>query len=142
MSKANAIFIFDGNKIIQYTKEEKIKNICERYSTKIQKDINSLIFIYGGNQLNLESNFNSISNSIDKGNNEIKILVYKIENNNTNECLCPKCGAKIILNKDKIDDFILFNNNIKEAINGIKIMLDNINNAFNKINEDILNNKI
>lgn len=136
MSKANAIFILDGiNIIIQCTKEEKMKNICQRYSTKIQKNINSLIFMYGGNKLNLESNFYSIANSIDKGNNEVKILVYKIDNNN--ECLCPKCGEKIILNKEKIDDIILSNNNIKEAINGVKIMLDNINNVFNKINEDI-----
>ena len=45
-------FTFNGQKtIIQCDKNEKMKNICNRFSLKIGKEMNSLIFIYNGNSL-------------------------------------------------------------------------------------------
>ena len=82
MEKANAniIFSLDGkNKIIQCSKEDKIEDICRRYANKVNIDINSLIFLYGGNQLKLELSFKDQANSIDNNNNEMRVLVYKIE---------------------------------------------------------------
>ena len=81
-----------------------MKDICQRYSNKINININSLIFLYGGNQLNFNLNFNEQANIIDKEKNEMKVLVYKNENN---EYICPKCGEKIKLNIKEIDDIIL-----------------------------------
>ena len=40
--------------------------------------------------------------------------------------VCPKCGEKIKLNTDKINDIILNNNKIKESINGIKYNIENL----------------
>ena len=47
----------------------------------------------------------------------------KYENDEIN---CPKCGKKIILNKDKINDIIIRDNKIKNNINEIKLILDKI----------------
>ena len=47
MSEAKVIFNFEGvNMTIQCTKEEKMKDICQRYGTKIQRNINTLLFLY------------------------------------------------------------------------------------------------
>ena len=124
MSEANTIFYFEGREvIIQCSKNEKMKDICQRYANKINININSLIFLYGENQLNFNLNFNEQVNIIDKQKNEMKVLVYKNENN---EYICPKCGEKIKLNIKEIDDIILSINNIKDAINGTKSLIENI----------------
>ena len=132
MSEANTIFNYEGREVsIQCSKNEKMKDICQRYSNKINININSLIFLYGGNQLNFNLNFNE--QVIDKEKNEMKVFVYKNENN---EYICPKCGEKIKLNTEKIDDIILSINNIKDTINGTKSLIENIirissNNSMN-----------
>ena len=49
------IFIYDGQNIkIQCNVNQKMKNICINLSNKINTDINSLTFLYGGRILNLE----------------------------------------------------------------------------------------
>ncbi len=53
MTEANVIFNFEGVDVtVQCSKEEQMKDICQKYVNKIDKNINSLIFLYGGNQLN------------------------------------------------------------------------------------------
>ena len=48
MSEALVKFNLEGiNMTIQCTKEEKMNNICQRYITKVQRNINSLLFLYG-----------------------------------------------------------------------------------------------
>ena len=75
MLEANEIFTLEGDDLtIQCTKEEKMKDICQKYSNKVQKNINSLIFLYGGNQLNFNISFRELVK--DEQRNEIKILVY------------------------------------------------------------------
>ena len=120
MSKV--IFNFDGVDVeIQCIKEEKMKEICQRYVNKINKNINTLIFLYGGEQLDFDLSFNEQANMIDKERNIMKVLVYK---NKDNEYICPKCGEKIKLNIK--DDIILSINNINDVINSIKFNIDNI----------------
>ena len=76
MSKAKVIFILDGiNCTIQCTPEDKIKDICSKYSTKLGDNINSLIFLYGGNQMNMELSFKEQANSIDRNNKKMRVLV-------------------------------------------------------------------
>ena len=152
MSKAKVIFILEGTNItIQCSEEDKIKDICQKYVTKIESNINSLLFLYGGNQMNMELKFKEQANSEDIDRKEMKVVVYKKENDDFN---CPYCNKKIKL--EKIDDIILSNNNIKDTINGIKLHLDNIiklssnnnisnqlkniNFLLNAINEDINKN--
>ena len=82
MSKANVVFTLEGaNLTIQCSKSEKMRDICERFATKSEKNINSLIFLYGGGQLNLNLTFEGHANSMDKANNEMKVLVYPNEVN-------------------------------------------------------------
>ena len=93
MSNASVIFSFEGKDIlIQCSKEDKMKDICRKYSNKIERNINSLVFLYSGNQINFQLCFKDQANSIDKERNEMKILVYK---NEDDELSCPKCGEKI-----------------------------------------------
>ena len=50
MSQAKVIFVYEGREvIIQCIKDEKMKDICQKYVNKINKDINSLVYLYGGN---------------------------------------------------------------------------------------------
>ena len=119
---AEIIFHYEGEPInIQCNKNEKMKDICIKLSNKINLNINSLIFLYGGNQLNLDKTFNEITKE-----NKINILVYKNENE-----ICIKCGR--ILNNKIIDDIILLNNNINYTLIGLKSQIDNImNDLINK----------
>ena len=103
--------------------EDKIKDICQKYATKIDSNINSLLFLYGGNKMNMELKFKEQANSIDINNKVMNVLVYKKEND---DFICPHCNNKIKLNTEKIDNIILSNNNIKDIINGIKFNIDNI----------------
>ena len=153
--EAKIIFSFNGIEVhIQCTLEDKIKDICKKYATKIDNNINSLLFLYGGNQMNMELKFKEQASSIDIYNKEMNVLVYKNENND--DFICPNCNKKIKLNTEKIDEIILINNNIKDIINEIKFTIDNIiklskdnnisfqlkniNIIVNTINEDINKN--
>ena len=124
MYEAKIIFNFEGIDItIQCSIEDKIKDICQKYATKIESNINSLLFLYGGNQINMELKFKEQANIIDINNKEMNVLVYKKGND---DFICPHCNKKIKLNTENIDDIILINNNIKDIINGIKFTIDNI----------------
>ena len=154
MAKANVIFTLDGIKLtIQCSREEKMKDICQRFATKAQINLDSFVFLYSGNKLNFDLAFKDQANSMDNKSNEMKVLVYKFEDE---EFKCPKCGEKIKLNKEKIDEIIQNNNKINDTINGIKLQLENmikissdnsmniqlknINMIINIINEDISKN--
>ena len=101
-----------------------MKNICQKFISKIDIDINSVYFLYGGNQLNPELTFQQHANSLDKENNQMNILVYKYDKNE--EVICPKCGEKIKFVKKIIDNIIVSNNDIKDNLIGIKGQIENI----------------
>ena len=129
---ATAIFLFNGNQIkVQCSKEDKMKDICLKFVSKINMNINNIYFIYGGNIINLELKYKEI-NKID--NNEMKILVYEKEKEGL---ICPNCGENINID---INNIIIFNNNIKDKINGLKDQIENIiNNNKNNINNQLKN---
>ena len=55
MSQAKIIFSFEGTEIIiECSNEEKMRDICERYATKIETNLESLLFLYGENPVNFE----------------------------------------------------------------------------------------
>ena len=151
MTKASVIFNFQGVDIlIQCSKEEKMKDICQKLATKIERNVNSLVFLYGGSNLNFQLSFKDQANIIDKERNEMKVLVYK---NESDELSCPKCGEKINLNTEKINDIKSSIKNIDDNIKGTRIIIENIlriskmdvvniqlknvNLIFNTLNEDI-----
>ena len=145
MKKANIYFTFDReSKNILCTTDDTMFDICRNISTKIFKDINSLLFIYEGEQINFDSKLSNYQDLID---NKKNIFVYA----------CLKCEQKNQLNKQKLNEINLSNNNIIESINGIKYQIDNIIktntnyqincqlkniiNNLNIINQDIINNE-
>ena len=100
MLGVNVVFTLDGVPLsIQCNENDVMKDICQKYANKIQKNINTLVFLYGGNQLNFNLKFKDII--IDKESKEMKVLVYS---NEIDEFICPKCGEKIKLNTEKIDN--------------------------------------
>ena len=55
MSEAKVVFILDGTElVIQCTPEDKIRDICQKYTAKIETNMNSLLFLYGGIKLNMD----------------------------------------------------------------------------------------
>ena len=114
------IFKYNGIDIMVQCKiQDKFKNICEIFCVKSQKNINDLIFIYGGEILNLDLEFNKIANQIDKQKLKMNILVYDknstIINNNeriikSKDIICPDCGELCLLN---FNDYKIKLNNCK-----------------------------
>ena len=140
-------FIFNGvETIIQCLKNDKMKDICNKFLSKVHLDINNLYFIYGSNILNLESTYDEIVNEIDKERNSMKVLVY--ENNNkiikndgiikSKDIICPKCreNCLIDLNNYKIK---LYNCRNGHDINNIS--LNEYNNTQNLNMKNIICNK-
>ena len=90
---AEAKFTFEGQDIIiQCKKNQKMRDICINLSNKIQVGLNSLVFLYGADKLNLDKTFQELTKE-----DRISIKVDKYEN----EEICPKCGK--ILNNEIIN---------------------------------------
>ena len=149
MSEVNVIFTLNGaNLIIQCSTEDKLRDICQKYSTLIKEKMNSLLFLYRENQINFELSFKDQANPIDINKHEMKILVYKF--------ICSECNEKNNLNKEKLNEILSNNNKIKDSINEIKLKIDNIiitssknplnielkniNNMLSNVNENIKKN--
>lgn len=125
---ATVVFTLEGKPLtIQCLKTEKMKDICNRFSLKIDKSINSLLFLYGGAQVNYEFTFNEQANSIDKKKNQMMILVY--EQKEEDGLKCPNCGKPI--NLDLLNKII--NNNQNDMLKELKIQLENIINLNDMI---------
>ena len=118
------VYTLEGIEVlIECSKDEKIKDICQNYANTIEKDINTLIFIYSGMLLNSDLTFEEQANMFDKERNQMNVLVFKYDNY---EYVCYKCNQKFKINKEKKNDIILSVNNLKDIINGIKLNIDNI----------------
>ena len=116
-------FIYEGVNIkMQCYKDQKMKDICNNLSLKVGVDLNSLVFLYGGKQLNLAQKLNEITKE-----NNICILAYKNE-----EETCSKCGR--ILNNKVIDEVIIINKKINDNLNLLKRQIE-------LIKKDIKNKK-
>ena len=128
---AEIIFDYKGNKAaIQCLKEDKIRDICLKFTSKIHININNIYLLYNGEIINMELKYNEIANRIDNNSNIMNILVYDKENNGI---ICPYCGENININiDDAINKIIKNNDNIKNILNGIKEQIKNIINLNNK----------
>ena len=117
---AEIIFHYEGKTIIiQFNKDQRISDIWNNLINKINTNIDSLVFLYGGSQLNLNKIYNELTKK-----NKINILVYKNENE-----ICSKCGR--ILDNKAIDEILSLNNNLNSILIGLKINIDNIINDIN-----------
>ena len=117
---AKACFNFNNTDItIECSKEETMRDICKKFATKINANLDSLIFLNDKKPLNLDLSFKDQANSTD----EMKVVVHKKEDNGL---MCPKCGEKINFNTETIDNIILSNLDIIDNFIGIKLIIDNI----------------
>ena len=85
------MFAFSGNERVIFTlngenltlicsKEDKMKDICQGYALIINKNIDSLLFLYEGKKINLKKSFNALA----KNKNEMTISVYENQDKNNN----------------------------------------------------------
>ena len=102
---ASVIFSYDGREAtIQCQTQDIMRDICQKFVSKINTDINQIYFISGGNKLNLELTFAQLANTLDKNLNEIKILVSdKMKNiskenlKQSKEIICPECNKNSLI---------------------------------------------
>ena len=95
---AEVIFTLDGiNTNIQCTIDEKMNEICEKFSNKVGRNINSLLFLYDGFIINNDLTFYQQAKQLDKVRNKLNVLVYEKETFRIKEIICPKCGDNIKL---------------------------------------------
>ena len=78
-------FYYDSNNIkIQCNKNEKLKDIFQKFKTKIGNSQNSFVYIYNGDLIkNEELSFDQLANSEDKKRNKMNILVSISANSNS-----------------------------------------------------------
>ena len=111
---AEIIFNYNGNLTkIQCNKEEKMKEIFNKFIIKTQIDKNLIYFIYSGNNnINEELKFEEIANQEDKIRNKMNIIVNdnNIDKNNisikkSKDIICPICNENIKL---YIEDYNIY----------------------------------
>ena len=117
---AEILFQYEGQNItIQCNKNQKMFDTCNILANKIKINIESLIFLYEDNQINLDKIYNEITKE-----NKINIFVKKKEDE-----YCPKCGR--ILNDKIIDEILSLNKNVNSILDRLKSQIDNIINDIN-----------
>jgi len=129
-------FNFKGEEtIIQCNNDEKMEEICKRYSQIIKQDIDKLIFIYSGNIIDEELKYEEQVNEEDKIRNEINILVYEKYKTIINkkklllkEIICPICQENIFM---KINNYKINLSQCKNGHNKNNILLKEFNNIQN-----------
>ena len=119
-------FSFKGSKTqIQCNEGESIKDSINRFCSEIGVDNNSLLFLYGADNISEETEdltFEEFAKEFDKQRKKINILAYekdiKEEAIKSKEIICPKCREKAIININnyKIDIFGCKNKHKKENI--------------------------
>ena len=104
---------------IECKDQEKMKDIFDRFKSKIKIDNDDLVFLYNENIINKESKFEEIIDEKDKKENKINVLVNE---NNKDEI---KENNNIIIDNKKIKENDIKNENKKEKEKEKKIIKSN-----------------
>lgn len=127
-------------------KQDKMIDICQKFTSKVNININNIYFLYGGKKINFELTFKEIVNPIDDEKNEMNILVYETAFKSEG-IICPKCGYIYNINFelqiiDKLNNSNSNQNNILKGqiINIIKDINNHneTNNIINQLNNIII----
>ena len=101
MSQALVIFNYkDKRRSISCIASEKMKNICERFASGIQEDMNKLDFIYNGEIIDKNLTYEEQVDEIDRGEYTMSIIVVN-RNNKNEEIICPECNEDILIKLEK-----------------------------------------
>ena len=86
------------NTYIQVIEENKMRQVCSKFTQKSQNDINNLYFIYSGNIVNLDLSVQQLINKTDKERKMMQIIAIDHSNDNGNNnkisspyIICPIC---------------------------------------------------
>ena len=135
MSKA--IFNYNGiETTIQCKNDQTMKDICQKFSTKIQINLDKLLFLYNGKIIDFDLSFEKQANSIDLKNNNINILAY--EYNDCNEKKLNEMGKNKKLTDENIRD-IMEEDLVKKGKELLSKHLDGRNYIEDKVEEWIKN---
>ena len=106
---AEVIFNFNGKKtIIQCTKNEKMESICQRFASKVNESRDTIFFLYGGQSIDTNLNFEEQAQNEDKLRNKMDIIVTNTEEedlevyHDSKDIICPECQETCLLN---IEDY-------------------------------------
>ena len=130
---ANIIFKFNGVETkIQCCENDKMEDICKRFCSKVEISINKVFFIYGGQQINFQLNYNEIAKNL----KEIIILVFDsmnyykeintLSNIKSKEIICPVCEEICLI---KIKDYKISLCGCKNGHEINNISLENFKNS-------------
>ena len=108
--------------VIQCTLNEKMKDIIERYKSKMDKNLDNTVFLYNGEIVKGDLSLEDQANNADKQRNKMCILVNKnndIDNkeihlNKSKTVICPQCQESIYMD---IEDYKI---KLHDCINGHK----------------------
>lgn len=82
---AKAEFLYNGDKIVIHCDvNDKLESIFQKFSIKIQKNVDELCFLYGGKFIDKNSTYIKLANSIDKERKIISIIVTDDEQKDNN----------------------------------------------------------
>ena len=145
------IFNYKGlDTLIQCQNEEKVNDAINRFIQKIDTDINSIYFIYGGSVVNKELTIDELIKSSDKNENKINLLVFNKEEEKENLdsineglvkskiIICPKCHENCLIkikdykislygckNNDTTENILLEEFDKTQNINNLEIICNN-----------------
>ena len=95
-------FRFNGKEtLIESSKEEKIKDILDKFLTKNNISKNKNYSSYLENKIDLESSFNDLFDVIHKEESELTISIKEEENKHikySNDIICPECKENCLIN--------------------------------------------
>ena len=107
---AEVDFYYNSDNIkIQCNKNEKIKEIFQKFYSKVGTNQNSFVFIYNGDIItNQELTFNELSNEDDKKRNKMNVLVSISTIKNTSQFIYERCEVENDEMKEYADMAILY----------------------------------
>ena len=138
-TKSKVNFNYNGTiSIIQCLKNDKMKQICEKFAFKSALDFDSLYFLYNGGKIDFNLTFYEQANSLDKKNLEMNVIAFSDVKNQI-ELKCPNCQH--LLNVAEIKDFyklINYNKNIDKMLIDLKSQIKTENSNMEKLINDII----
>lgn len=76
MENSEVVFQYEQQQIIiQCQRNEKMKEISDKFANKVGSNTNNFLFLYGGHQLDFDLTFEEQSNTEDKNRNKMNVIV-------------------------------------------------------------------
>ena len=131
-----ASFIYEGQVIDIYAKiDDIIEDLFRKFSRKISKDLNGLIFLYNGDYLDNNKKIKDVISQKEGNNSEMKILAYEkniqIKENElikSKYIICPTCKNNCVI---KMTNYKISLEECDENHNTTNILLEKIDDYNN-----------